>query len=263
LAAASCATVPSQQTSAAERSVSIATADGSADAMLFAPAGAGPWPAVVLWPDLSGLRPAFAEIGRKLAGEGFVVLAPNSFYRSVKLDGSAATAQSAAEFGEVMRRGAPWRASASDPAIIADTKAYVAFLDAFPQVDKAAKIGVLGYDIGGAHAFIAARALPDRIGAVVAIHPLAIATARDTSPHLVVGQSKAAYLVEIAQPDDDREPGDKDDLRKAFADAGLLATIEAVPAGHGFGVSDQPGYDAATEARVWGHVVELLHANAD
>lgn len=260
LALAACATVPEAAPAPAQQSVAIATADGSADAVLLLPPGQGAHPAVIVWPDITGLRPAYAEVGRKLANEGYVVLVPNSFYRSVKLDGSAATAQPFLPFPGGSQRAAPMRAAASDEAVIADTRAFVAYLDALPQVDKQRAIGAIGYDVGGAHAFIAARAVPDRIAAVVALHPLAVATARDTSPHLHVNESKASYLVEIAQPDDEREPGDKDDLRTAFAAAGLYAAIEIVPAGHGYAVPDDPAYDAAAAEAAWARTLALLQA---
>jgi len=73
---------------AGEQHVTITTPDGTADALLFTPAGGRPAPAVILWADVGGLRPAIGEIGRKLAGEGYVVLAPNAFYRSVRPDGT-------------------------------------------------------------------------------------------------------------------------------------------------------------------------------
>jgi carboxymethylenebutenolidase len=245
------------------QAVTLNTADGAADALLFRPSGEGAWPAVILWPDLTGLRPVYADLGRRLAAEGYVVLVPNAFYRSVKLDGSEATAQPVLPFGELFRRGAPWRAAASDEAIIKDSFAYVAFLDALNQVDKSKPVGTVGINIGAAHAFVAARAVPTRIAAVAAIHPMAIATTRDNSPHLFVDQSKAAYLVEIAQPDDEREPNDKDDLRAAFAAAGLPATVEVVPAAGGFMVADDPGYDEVAAQRVWGKVLALFRKRLD
>src|SRR6188508_2792823 len=67
-----------------EQDVTIKTADGNADAALFTPRKAGRFPAVLMWPDIMGLRPAFREMGRRLAGEGYVVLVPNPFYRSKK-----------------------------------------------------------------------------------------------------------------------------------------------------------------------------------
>src|SRR6476469_9185369 len=67
-----------------EKDVTVKPADGSCDALLFQPAVGGSWPAVLIWPDIMGLRPAFRDMGRRLAGQGYVVLVPNPFYRSAK-----------------------------------------------------------------------------------------------------------------------------------------------------------------------------------
>ena len=65
-----------------ETDVMVPTPDGSADAALFHPAGSGSWPAVLMWPDILGLRPVFRDMGRRLAAEGYTVLVPNPFYRT-------------------------------------------------------------------------------------------------------------------------------------------------------------------------------------
>src|SRR5690606_2693239 len=150
-----CATVPADSPAASERHVTIATPDGSADALLFTPAMAKA-PAVILWADLGGLRPAIAEVGRKLAGEGYVVLVPNAFHRSVALDGTSASTL------DFATRNEQWRGTATDERIMADVKAYLAYLDALPQVDTSVKAGAVGYEIGSVHAFLTARVAPGR-----------------------------------------------------------------------------------------------------
>jgi len=240
----------------AEEHVTITTPDGTADALLFTPAGGGPAPVVLVWPDIGGLRPAFGEIGRRLAEEGYVALVPNAFYRSARLDGG--TAPGALDGAALRTRFTEWRAAADDDAIMRDTRAYMAFLDARPEVDKTAKAGTLGYDVGGTHAFLAARAMPERFGAVAVFHPLGIATARPNSPHLFVGETKAAYYVALARPDDAREPGDKTDLTAAFANAGLDATVTVLPGGHGFAVPDSPAHDAPSAEQSWSAALALL-----
>ena len=72
------------QSNVAEMDVTVKTADGNCDAALFHPSGQGSWPAVLVWPDIFGLRPALRDIGHRLAGQGYVVLVPNPFYRSAK-----------------------------------------------------------------------------------------------------------------------------------------------------------------------------------
>lgn len=251
-----CATVPADSPAASERHVTIATPDGSADALLFTPAMAKA-PAVILWADLGGLRPAIAEVGRKLAGEGYVVLVPNAFHRSVALDGTSASTL------DFATRNEQWRGTATDERIMADVKAYLAYLDALPQVDTSVKAGAVGYEIGSVHAFLTARVAPDRIAAVAAVQPLAIATARPNSPHLFVKESKAAYYVAIGKDADAREPGDKTDLTTAFAEAGLHGTVEVVASDHGFALADNAKYDPASAAQAWAATVALLRGNLE
>ena len=259
LASASCATVDPQGPSVIQRTVAVATPDGAADALLFYPsARGGHWPAIVVWTDAAGLRPAYAEIGRKLAEEGYVVLIPNAFFRTVKLDGSVPAPALPADLAR--ERSTQWRAAASEEAVMRDTRAYLAFIDAQPQTASGSKAGTLGFDYGTANAFYAARALPARIAAVAAIYPAGTATPRPNSPHLFVSQSKAAYYVVVGKNYDIREPGDKDDYNKAFADAGLHATVEVSPANHGFALPDDPAYDATAGAAAWSRALELFRS---
>jgi carboxymethylenebutenolidase len=144
---------------------------------------------------------------------------------------------------------------------MADAKAYLAYLDNLPRVNTKVKAGAVGYEIGSVHAFLTARVAPDRIAAVAAIQPLAIATARPNSPHLFVSQSKAAYYVAIGKNADAREPGDKTDLAKAFADAGLKGTVEVMSGDHGFALSDNARYDQASAERAWAATLALLREN--
>jgi carboxymethylenebutenolidase len=264
LAVAGCATLAPVDTASAsasavdQTSVSIDMPDGTADALLFEPRARGKYPAVLLWSDVGGLRPAFADIGRKLASEGYVVLAPNMFYRSARITGAETPPPLTRE--QARERTTKWMGAISDTAIEQDAKAYLAYLDGRPKVDKRRKAGTLAYDYGSPYAFHTAMAMPERISAVAALYPVRIATARPNSPHLFVDRSKAAYFIAIAKPDDDREPGDKEDLRKAFADAGLPATVTVYPVGHGFGVSDQTAYDATATQQTWAAVTELFRS---
>ncbi len=259
----SCAPMPLPSTTAAspavsESRVTVATRDGVADALLFEPEGRGQWPAVIVWSDLAGLRPAFREIGQRLAAEGYVVLVPNIFYRTARIDGTVAPAALTPE--QSRERSTAWMDAIGDEGGEADAKAYLAFLDSLPTVDATRPAGVLAYQYGSPYAFHAAFALPDRIRAVAAIHPMRIATARPNSPHLFVGRSRAAYYVALAGPDDAREPGDKEDLRKAFADAGLAGTVEVIGAGNGFGVSDLAAYDGTAAEAAWQRALALFGA---
>ena len=115
--------------------MTVKTADGNCDAVLFHPTAQGHWPAVLIWPDIMGLRPAFRDIGRRLSGMGYVVLVPNPFYRSAK----APVIGDDFDFSNPEQRArlTGYRAAMSDEGIDSDALAYLAFLDAQPQTDKA------------------------------------------------------------------------------------------------------------------------------
>src|ERR1700733_6955826 len=67
----------------AESEVQIKTPDGTCDAYLVHPVK-GKYPAVLIWPDIFGLRPAFRQMGKRLAESGYAVLVVNPFYRAKK-----------------------------------------------------------------------------------------------------------------------------------------------------------------------------------
>ena len=251
-----CATTTAASGGVVGGPIKVATPAGAVDALLYRPDGEGRWPAVLVWTDGSGLRPAYDGIGRKLAAEGYVVLIPNAYHRSVKLDGTAQVPALAP--AETRQRGAGWRTALTEQALAADTRAYMAFLDAQHATEAGRKAGTLGFDYGSINAFYAARAMPERIAAVAVLYPTGTATPRPTSPHLFVGESRAAYYVALATNDDRREPGDKDDYRKAFADAGLDATVEVVPADHGFAVPGGNAFDQAASDAAWTRVLALF-----
>jgi carboxymethylenebutenolidase len=240
-----------------ETDVSIRTADGTADAVLVSPSAKGRWPAVILWHDLAGLRPVYRAMARRLAGEGFVVLVPNAFYRSGRATGEEIDLRDAG----VREAATARRAAATDDGIARDAVAYVAYLDALGQVARRKKIGTVGYDLGGSYAFRTAAAVPDRVAAVASIHGLGAATARPNSPHLLVPKTKARYFIVQSKDDDAREPGDKDDYTKVIAEAKLKGVVEVYPANHGFGVPGNANYDAASAERAWGEIVTLLKTN--
>jgi len=50
-----------------ETDIVIKMAEGDCDAAVFHPAGDGRWPGVVIFADALGLRPAFRDMGRRLA----------------------------------------------------------------------------------------------------------------------------------------------------------------------------------------------------
>lgn len=236
------------QASVTEKDVTVKTADGVADAALFYPAGKGSWPAVLVWPDIMGLRPVFRDMGRRLAAQGYVVLVPNPFYRSAKPDDYAKLSFAAPE-GRAALMG--YRGAMTDAGVDNDAKAYLAFLDAQPQTNKKKKVGVQGYCMGGPLTFRTAAAVPARVGAAATFHGGGLVTAQPNSPHLLVAKTGAAYLVCVAKNDDARAPTDKDVLKKTFEEAKRPAVVEVYGGDHGWTVKGSQVYNEAEAERAW------------
>ena len=142
---------------------------------------------------------------------------------------------------------------------VTDAKAFVGWLDAQATVDRKRKLGTMGYCMGGPITMRTAAALPERIGAAASFHGGGLVTDQPDSPHLLVPQMKAHYLIAIAENDDEREPHAKDVLRQAFAAASLPAEIE-VSAGamHGWCPPDSAVYNEAQAERAWSRLLALF-----
>jgi carboxymethylenebutenolidase len=236
--------------------VDIKTPAGTADAYFVHPAQ-GRHPGVLIWPDIFGLRPAFKEMATRLAQSGYAVLVINPFYRTQR----APTAAEHADFDDAATRKA---LMALHDTLTADTsqvdaKAFVAFLDRQAAVDTRRKLGTMGYCMGGPSVMVTAASLPERIGAGATFHGGGLATDKPDSPHLLIAQMKAQFLIAIAASDDSKDPKAKDTLRDAFAKANLPAEIE-VYAGtnHGWCPTDSKVYDHDQAEKAWGRMLVLF-----
>jgi carboxymethylenebutenolidase len=238
-----------------ETDVMVQTPDGSADAVLFHPAGSGSWPAVLMWPDILGLRPVFREMGRRLAAEGYVVLVPNPFYRTKRapIVTGRFDFNDPKQFQPLMAL----KATLTDAAIDRDATAFIAFLDKQKQSDRRKGAGVQGYCFAGPLAFRTAAVRSDRIRAVGSFHGGGLVTKDPDSPHLLIPKTKASFVVAIARNDDQKQPEAKGVLKKTFAQAKRPAVVEVYPADHGWCVPGGPTYDHAQAERAWAELLRL------
>ena len=250
-----------------ETDVTIKTPDGTCDAAFIHPA-TGSHPAVIIWPDAFGLRPAMRDMAKRLAGDGFSVLVPNPFYRAAKapvpgLDTATFSFQNA----EDMKRltGLMAGIGAADAAE-KDAAAFIAFLDTQKSVNAAKKVGTQGYCMGGALVFRTAAALPARVGAGASFHGGGLVTDRPNSPHLLIPKMKARMYVAVASNDDARQPDAKDKLKEAFAAAKVAGEVELYQGLHGWCVPDMPAqagkpiYEKADAERAWAKLITLYKA---
>ena len=231
-----------------EREVEIKTPDGTCDAY-FAHPSSGAAAGVLIWPDIFGLRPAMRTMGKRLAGSGYSVLVVNPFYRTGK-----PTATGATPIKEMMA----FRKGMSPDTDMTDAKTFVAWLDAQPQVNKNRKVGVQGYCMGGPIVMRTAAAVPNRVGAGGSFHGGGLVTNNPDSPHLLIPQMKAQFLIAVAENDDMRDPTSKTVLKDSFAAAKLDAEIEVYPAAHGWCPPDTQVYNKDQSEKAWGRMLAMF-----
>jgi len=234
-----------------ESEVTIKTPDGTCDAYFVHPA-TGTAPGVLVWPDIFGLRPAFRQMGKRLAESGYSVLVINPFYRKMKAP--TAAKGSATPIPELM----PLAQSLNETTTFTDAKAFVGWLDMQQAVAKNRKVGTQGYCMGGPLAFRTAAAMPDRVGAVASFHGGGLVTDMPNSPHLQAAKSKAQFLIAIADNDDMRSPNDKVAMKETFEKAKLPAEIEVYKgAAHGWCPPDSGVYNEPSAEKAWSRLLAL------
>jgi carboxymethylenebutenolidase len=241
-----------------EEDVLIQTPDGTADCYWVHPAS-GRHAAVIVWPDIVSIRPAFRAMGKRLAESGYSVLVVNPYYRTHK--------------GQIVPEGKTFRdpgvrdllmphaGSLSPETCVRDGMAFVDWLDRQASVDTGRMIGTTGYCMTGSYVMRLAAAIPERIGAGGSFHGGGLATDEADSPHRLVKEMNPAtgFLIAIAENDDERNPNEKVLLREAFDDAGVSAEIE-VYAGtlHGWCPPDSAVYSEAQAERAWRRLLSLF-----
>ena len=239
-----------------EADVNVPTPDGTADCYFVHPSS-GAHPGVLIWPDALGLRPAFRQMGRRLAESGYSVLVANQYYRGSR----APVVPEGASFQDPETRNAlePLRGALSAETHVTDATAFLRYLDDQASVADDRKMGTMGYCMGGPITMRTAAAVPGRVGAAASFHGGGLVTDSPDSPHLLVPKMQASYLFAIAENDDASDPEAKNALREAFAGAGLSAEIEVYTGTlHGWCPPDSAVYNEAQAERAWSRLLALF-----
>jgi carboxymethylenebutenolidase len=241
-----------------EMDVTIQTPDGMADCYFVHPSS-GAHPAVLVWPDILGLRPAFRAMGKRLAQSGYSVLVVNPFYRNAKspvVPDGATFADPA--ISAIVR---PLAGTLNAETHVTDARAFLTWLDQQGAVDKNRKIGTTGYCMGGPIVMRTVSNFPERVGAGATFHGGGLNTANPDSPHLGIPNMNARMLIAIAANDDERDPESKNVLRASFAAANVPAEVEVYEGSmHGWTVPDFPVYNEALAERAWARLLATFEA---
>jgi carboxymethylenebutenolidase len=227
--------------------IDVTTEDGVADAYLVRPDGEGR-PGVLLIMDAYGLRPQIEQMADRIAAQGYVVLAPNVFYRAgrapvVPLEGI--------EFERIM----PLIRDLTPERIVRDGKAY---LDRLEQ-DAPGPFAVAGYCMGGRVAWRIAAAYPERVAALAGFHVGGLVTEDEDSAHRSADRLTAEVYLGHADNDRSMQPEQIAELERALDAAGVRYRSEIYEgAGHGYTMADIAAYDQAAAERHFAELSALL-----
>jgi carboxymethylenebutenolidase len=235
--------------------IDVPTPDGAADAYLARPDDERR-PGVLFLMDAFGLRPQIEQMVERIASRGYVVLAPNIFYRAsrspvIDLDGLDDPGRREEIIGRVMplARGLGREQVASDGA---------AYLQALSETSDG-PVAITGYCMGGRIGWRIAAAHPDRVAALAGFHTGGLVTDDANSPHLSAPELKAEVFLGHADNDRSMTPENIAAVEQALSDAGVTYRSELFSgAAHGYTMADTPAYDADAAERHFSELFALL-----
>ena len=233
--------------------------DGPAEAYVSRPS-TGTGPGVLFLMDAIGLRPRIAEMCDRIAGWGYVVLAPNTLYRSGAADETSPTTDLRAPGAreEFFKHVGPRIGALTTARVEADLVAYTAALAALDGVRSDGPFGATGYCMG-ARLAVRAACLDQRYAAVGGFHGGGLATEDEDSPHRGLGAARAEFVFGHADGDRSMGPAAVARLGDALSAAGLTATNEVYPgAAHGYTMADTSVYDEAATERMFAELEALF-----
>ncbi len=226
-----------------------------ADAYLTRPEADGDYPGVLLMMDAIGLRPRIEEMADRIAAEGYVVLAPNVFYRAGRAPELPLPAYDPADRAAFMAAVRPLSSQLTPEAIARDGAAY---LDFVTQVAPG-PVAIVGYCMGGRLGWRVAAAYPDRVAALGCFHAGGLVSDAPDSPHLSAARLKAELYLGHADQDASMTPEQIAALERTLDEAGVRYRSELYEGAlHGYTMSDTRVYDEAATERHFSELFALL-----
>jgi carboxymethylenebutenolidase len=236
--------------------IEVTTADGVADAYLTRPDDR-PHPGVLFIMDAYGLRPTIDELADRIAADGYVVLAPNVFYRAGRAPvlpmPDVSDPEQRARFFQSIR---PLLEQLTPDALAADGAAY---LDYLAQVASPGPVAITGYCMGARVGWWIAAAHPDRVAALAGFHAGGMATDGPDSPHLASSRVKAEMYFGFADEDPSMSGEQIANFERALDEAGARYRAEVYDgARHGYTMADGPAFDSSARDRHFRELRSLL-----
>jgi carboxymethylenebutenolidase len=232
---------------------------GFIDTFITRPAQNGPFPAVIIYMDVWGLREELFDVARRIATVGYCCLVPNLYYRQGKIrnefrnrKGEMITLDSLEPEQKKLVLAPLERLT--DAMVVDDTAAILRYIDGDAGVRRGAAGGI-GYCMGGRHVFRAAANFPQRFKASASLHGTDLVIEGENSPHLAMSKAQGEIYCGFGEEDRHTPKSTVETLERTFSSFngwGARYVYEVHKgAEHGYALPDRDVFDKQAANRDW------------
>ncbi len=247
-----------------ERFVDIETPSGRMETFVTHPEQDGPFPAVIIYMDIWGVREELFEIARRVGTVGYYCMVPDLYYRQGKVRHEFRNAQNrmislhALDEDRRQRVIEPGR-RLSNGMVVDDTGAILEFLRRGEPV-RAGGIGATGYCMGGRHVLCVAGQYPESIRASASLHGTTLISDAADSAHLLAKQFRGELYCGFAETDPYAPLSMVRELEEILR-PGPVAYRYQVHKGalHGYALPNRDIFHPQAAARDWELIFAMFH----
>ena len=232
--------------------VSIPVGGKTMGGYLARPAGSDKRPGVIVWMEIFGINSHIRDVVERVAGEGYVALAPDFFHRTGPgVEYNYDDAGMGAGMKLLMKLDAD--------EMIADARAALAYLRG--RSDATGKVGAMGFCIGGHMTYLTA--CETDVAAAASFYGGGIAGPQGPGgkPATVgrTGKIKGKILCLFGEKDALIPSAQVDAIRAALEKAGTDHEVVVYPgADHGFFCDERPSYHEAAAQDSWRRLLRFF-----
>jgi carboxymethylenebutenolidase len=244
----------------------VPTADGMMETFVAHPDGRGPFPVVLIYMDMWGMRDCLRGIARRVAAAGYYCAMPDLYYRNGRVRYAGQERAGPLSFGMLdPERQVALRAAMdglADEDVMRDTAALFHFIDGGEPARSGARsgpIGVIGFCMGGRHAFCAAGRFASRVKAAACLHGAYLIKPGPDSPHQLAFEAEGEIYCGHAERDQ-YAPADVVERLDGHFSGARVRYHYALHRGaqHAYAIPDRDAYDEKAAGRDWQEILAMF-----
>src|SRR5215475_9995957 len=247
-----------------ERFVEIKTAEGMMEAFVTHPEEDGPFPAVIIYMDIWGVREELYDIARRVGTIGYYCLVPDFYYRQGRRvhfefrNEKHQTISINRLEGEALRE-IQARPKLTNQMVTDDTGAILKFLNGVAEV-RHGGVGAIGFCMGGRYVMCAAGTYPERFIASASLHATTLISDRDDSPHRLAAKLRGEFYYGFAEHDSHAPLSKVRELEDILKPCPVRYQFTVHPGTeHGYSLPDRDIHDKRAAARDWELIFAMFH----